>query len=377
MNSYSLITDIDQKIDIIDHVNQDHPEEVLAIAKSQHSEEEILSAKILDIFQEGVLLHIQFNIKTPPKETFFPFQIEGSLEDKIFYLAYAATVKQGRNLTSTGKHFFEVINKQYITTNIIRLTVKSTTPLPEYYPGYAYAFLLKTIKKHSNESTTKVRKKYRVKNLLDRFFIWLMKHLSSKNRKKLLKGANKNVRPYTLRKTWKSSDQATFSDQGHIDIYTHNDTLGSQWAKGLSNGDLIMSRSESADKHSHLIEGQALLIADETAYPAIAGIIEEWQNPLPPQIIIISSEVCEQDYFKNITLPAGSQIHKIICLPKHQTNEVLSVIMRIENIDVVWAALEGESAKRIRHHLRNERKILGKNNHTRAYWKIKSNRKSA
>ncbi|MGB0844611.1 MAG: fumarylacetoacetate hydrolase family protein, partial [Alphaproteobacteria bacterium] len=41
----------------------------------------------------------------------------------------------------------------------------------------------------------------------------------------------------------------------------------------LKAGDVIMSRSESPDKHPHLKSGQALLIADETAYPALVGIL--------------------------------------------------------------------------------------------------------
>lgn len=64
-----------------------------------------------------------------------------------------------------------------------------------------------------------------------------------------------------------------------------------------------MSRSGITDKHPHLINGQALLIADETAYSALAGIIENWNNPLPPVIIFISTKQDEQHYFAEKTLP--------------------------------------------------------------------------
>ncbi|MEH6443675.1 MAG: hypothetical protein V7784_07250 [Oceanospirillaceae bacterium] len=81
------------------------------------------------------------------EEISVPFEIEGDLEDKIHYLAYANIIKQGHEFSGTGKRFFEVISTQIITTNMIRLTIKSCSALPNYYPGYAYAFLLKTIKK--------------------------------------------------------------------------------------------------------------------------------------------------------------------------------------------------------------------------------------
>jgi NADPH-dependent ferric siderophore reductase len=380
MDTYTPIQDIDQKIDIIDHVNQDHTEELLAIAKSHLSqtksphETNIRSASVLDIFQEGI--DISVHLKTTPQNTkiFVPFEIEGELEDKILYQAYASIIQQGRDFSGVGKRFFKIIDKQKITTNIVRLTIESTTELPAYYPGYAYAFLLKTLKKRPLPATPESNKKHWSKKLFDRVFISLMKYLSSKNRQKLLQSANKDVRLYTLRKSWKKNKNDRFHNQGYIDIFTHGETLGSQWANELNTDDIIMSRSEAKDKHPHLSNGQALLIADETAYPAMAGILEHWQNPLPPHIIIISESEDEQCYFEDKDQLAAGQIHRIICPPENQATEILAIVKQITDIDVVWAAFESESAKAVRHYLRNHRKIAGKNNHTKAYWNLKSKR---
>lgn len=41
---------------------------------------------------------------------------------------------------------------------------------------------------------------------------------------------------------------------------------------------------------------QALLIADETAQPALAAILQGWQNSLPPIVIIVTEQHSEQDY---------------------------------------------------------------------------------
>jgi len=371
MRSPTPISDVDHKIDIIDHVNQDHPEELLAIARSHTPNKSIVSVRVEDIYLEGVHIDVAFKADQPNQKVFVPFEIEGSLEDKILYLAYASIVKQGQDFSGTGKQFFEVIKKQNVTPNFIRLTVKSDMALPEYYPGYAYAFVLKGMKKQLVENNNKSEKKHWSKSVFDYIFIWLMKHLSKKNREKLLYKTNKNVRLYTLRKSWKSSDTAKFPDRGEIDIYTHGATQGSQWAEQLNVGDVFMSRSETEDKHPHLACGQALLIADETAYPALAGILENWKNQIPPVVILISAKKDEQNYFSEETLPQSAQVHRVVCSEQEQAKEVLSILATVEKIEVVWGALESSAAKRVRHYLRNERQVTGKNNHTKAYWNLK------
>lgn len=374
MNTYTPIKDVDQKIDIIDHVNQDHPKEVLAIARHHmKSPEKVVSARVLDIFQEGVKVEVKSENMTD--SLWIPFQIKGELEDQILYLAYAAIVKEGRDLSGDGKHFFEVLEKQNITQNIVRVTVQSSTPLPEYYPGYAYAFLLKIMQAAPQITSTGSKKKSWQKQLFDRFFVWLMKHLSPKNREKLLQSANKDVRLYTLRQSWKSDDSSTFCDRGCIDIFTHGETSGSQWVKSLRVGDVIMSRSGAPDKHPHLANGQALLVADETAYPALAGILEKWQNPASPIVVLISSAKEEQAYFDLDKIPLPEhKVHRIVCLPEQQAEKVLAVVQELNSVDVVWAACEAKAAKEIRHFLRNKRQLSGKTNHTKAYWKLKSDK---
>lgn len=371
MSPRTPIQDIDHKLDVIDHVNQDHSKELLAIAKSHSSQSDIVSAKILDIYQEGVYVEILQADQAERLEKFIPFEIEGDLEDKILYLAYSAIVKQGTSLSGNGKHFFEVTQKEHVTDNIVRITVKSATPLPKYYPGYAYAFLLKNIEQLPKKAEDK---QGLGKRLFDRTFIWLMKHLSSKNRQKLLKNANKDVRLYTLRKSWKSTPEAEFEDMGHIDIFKHGGTAGSQWADALRAGDIIMSRSKAEDKHLHLASGHSVLIADETAFPALAGILEHWKNPLPPCVILITAAQAEQNYFSADMLPEGATLHRIVCPAEAQADQVLEQLNALETIDAVWAALESEMAKKIRHYLRNTRQVIGKSNHTKAYWNLKTKR---
>lgn len=192
----------------------------------------------------------------------------------------------------------------------------------------------------------------------------------------MLYKTNKNVRLYTLRRSWKSSDTVSFYDRGEIDIYTHGETTGSQWAEQLSIGDVIMSRSETADKHPHLVNGQALMIADETAYPALAGILENWKGQAPPIVILVSAKATDQSYFSGDAFPENSSVHRVVCAENEQGEKVLTILKALEQIDVVWAALESSAAKAIRHYLRNERNVSGKNNHTKAYWNLKPRKPS-
>lgn len=367
------VGDVDHKLDVIDHVNQDHTEELMAIARGYYLQGSVQSAKLSDIFEDGVELEIHRETDRIPELLFVPFEIDGSLEDKILYLAFAAVVKQGRDFGGSGRRFFEVIAKQDVTENIARLTIHSTSPLPDYYPGYAYAFLLKSVTKRPVKASSENGKKTWSKNLIDRGFIWLLKHLSGKNRQKLLESANKDIRLYTLRKSWKSQSSA-FADQGYIDIFKHGDTRGSQWIRELCVGDIIQSRSETPDRHPHLSEGKATLIADETAYPALAGILEHWQNKIPPNIILLSKDKADQDYFGEGFVLGTAAVHRVICPVDKQGSETLRILETIEQIDVVWAALESASAKMIRRYLRSERQIPGKHNHTKAYWSLKSRR---
>jgi NADPH-dependent ferric siderophore reductase len=373
MNTRTPIQEHDQKLDIIDHISQDHAEELLTMAQSHYPQHQISTATILDLFHEGILVGITFGHQQHQDEIFIPFQIEGDLEEKILYLAYAAIVEQGRDFTGTGKRFFEITDTQKVSHNFIRLTVQCATPLPDDYPGYAYAFMLKSMQKSAGADTIARAKKPWLKSKLDSLFIWLMKHLSSQRRQKLLQNINKDIRLYTLRKSWQSPS-AAFVDQGYVDIYTHDDSPGSQWARGLRVGDVILSRSESADQHPHLAKGQALLVADETAYPAIAGILERWQNPLPPQLVIMSTTKGEQDYFHDTQIPAGTVIHKVVCSAQEQADKVIPILAAIKQIDVAWSACESESAKKIRHYLRNERQVTGRQNHSKGYWHLNSKR---
>ena len=466
------IANQDEKLDIIEHIHQDHPKELLVIAKNYFpnyfTNGQFNHAQIVDIYQEGVLLKLSTKSSTkqtqadnsdspqakqlekkPDKQVeqadneqqvFIEFELDGDLEEQILYLAYVSMIKQGEEFgEGNKKQFFTVVGKQQLSKNMIRLTIKSETPLPTDYAGYAYGFMLKTLGRKTNNlhhdsqdtdksfsSLTKLEGLLKLKDnlpslsnlptppdwLTQKFnmgLLQLMKRLSSENRQRLFATLNKDTRIYTLRSAFKSGADSQFLDMGYVDVFVHGGSVGSRWVDGLQLNDIITSRSQTPDRHEHLVQGQAVLIADETAYPAVAGILETWQNPIPPHLIVVSSDKEEQSYFVEDSsiednfvenrfvnsflqngflqsglgqnLPANlkaslkanlknSHIHRIVCPNTEQGRQVIEVLKTIEDIEVSWGALENNGAKQVRHYLRNERNLIGKNNRVKGYWRL-------
>ncbi|MFT4020492.1 MAG: SIP domain-containing protein [Acinetobacter sp.] len=371
MKNYTTFQDQDRKLDIMDHVNQDHSKELLMIAQSYAKNMQIQEASIADIYEEGILLHTSEGQDQKTDTLFVDFELEGDLEEQILYLAYNSFVKQKIEFSNNTKQFFEVIAKEQLSKNITRLTIKSPVALPQYYAGYAYGFILKVLEKAPPLKAKQSNKSGLIKNTFDRGFLWLMKHISSPKRQKLLESMNKDVRLYTLRQSFSQDGDETALNYGYVDVFTHGNSPGSAWVSALQKGSLISSRTETDDKHEHLHDGQAVLIADETAYPALAGILDFWKNPIPPVVILLCTDEHDIDYFKEFKFPENTILKKISCDVAVQAEQTIHVLAECPCIDNVWGALENNAAKQIRHYLRNQRKLQGKNNHIKGYWRLK------
>lgn len=371
MNQYTIIQDQDRKLDIMDHVNQDHRKELLVIAQTYGKNNLLHDAMIVDIFEEGIQLDTQDSVSEDHKKLFIEFELKGDLEEQILYLAYNSFAKQKIEFSHNAKKFFEVVAKEQVSKNITRLTIKSQVALPKYYAGYAYGFILKVLEKapsHVNSSD----KSSIFKNLFDRGFLWAMKHISSQKRQKLLENMNKDVRLYTLRRAFGNDRNNEIFNYGHVDVFTHGSSSGSQWIDQLQLGSLISSRTETDDKHDHLHEGQSVLIADETAYPALAGILDFWKNSIPPIIILLCADEQDLEYFQSYTFPESTIVKKVIGAVEEQGQQTIEILKIFIEVDNVWGALENNAAKQIRHYLRNERKLAGRNNHIKGYWRLQT-----
>lgn len=370
MTHFTTMRDQDRKLDIMDHVNQDHRKELLIIAQTYGKNNDIHDAMIADIYEEGILLHTHTSSSSIKQDLFIQFELKGDLEEQILYLAYNSFAKQKIEFSNNAKQFFEVVAKSQVSPNITRLTIKSQTPLPNYYAGYAYGFILKVLEKAPVIQLSTSNKSGTLKNLFDRGFLWLMKHLSTQKRQKLIESINKDVRLYTLRKAFAYDSNSEDLHFGYVDIFTHGNSLGSQWVQQLNAGALISSRTETDDKHEHLHEGQAILIADETAFPALAGILDFWKNPIPPIVILLSADAADFAYFDDFSFPENSNLQKITRSVNEQGSQTVELLKTFTQLDQVWGALENNAAKQIRHYFRNERKLAGRNNHIKGYWRL-------
>lgn len=361
------VSDLDAKIDIIDHINDDHHEEVLTIAHA-HGQPDASSAVLSEIYEEGCQILVTTAESSTQTELWVPFVLKGDLEEQILYLAYSAMSRQGKSLDSGKKQYFDVIGHEYVTPHMLRLHLTSQRPFPENMPGFAWLFSLKTLNQLPT-ATDKAQPQSRLQQWMNRLLLWSLRYLSIKRREKIMMSFTRDMRYYTLR-------QVTTSDDGKkaiasVDVYIHGDTPGGNWARHLQPGDIIVSTSEYEEHTEHLANGRALLIADETSLPTIAALLEHWHNPVPPYVISITQDPADKHYLDNLPLPAGTIVHHVHGTGGTVHDKVIQLIRDLGDIDVSWGAMEHKDAKLIRKYLREERGLEGKANRIKGYWKHK------
>lgn len=345
----------DEKVDMIEHLNTDHLNDIAQII-STHTSNPFDTATIKDVFEEGCLCEVHHKHQTT--DVFIPFTIKGTLQDKMLYLSYNAKIKSGADLNTSKTQFFNVVDNRKMTDNIVQIHICSDKQINAQNPDFAYLFVLKKLE-HIKEP-----KKSSLMNSrwLNKLFLFIIKLSSTERRQKMLASMYKDNRYYTVRQHWQEAGK----HHALIDIYIHGDTAGAQWVKSLKAGDVIHSSNEFTGHSEHLLSGQTVLIADETAFPAMAHALDTWQNPVPPHLITISRDAKDQAYFDGLEGAYQSR-HKIVASTSI-VEDVIAHLETIEQIDGLWGGMESSDAKAIRKYARNERAILAKNNRVSAYW---------
>lgn len=377
------IKEVDRKLDLIEHVNQDHVAEVEMILQGHNLAQEghINDARILDIFDEGVLIgwrelsrKLADGEKAPldegtPREEFIKFTMDGDFEDQILFLAYEASTDMGRSITGIKDRYFEVLGKRMVTKNMARLEIRSFSPLDEKSEGVAFIFMMKILSKRKEDTRDDAGMSGFAK-LFMKVWLWMYKRMSLEKRAKMIMKMADGRRVYTIRRAFKKDEGSKWPDVAHVDIFIHGETSGSKWYDALKKGDIILTKNETPDKHAFLEKGRALMIADETAWPALAGIVEAWRNPLPPTVLILAQDAANLAYFDEVKFPEGTVVEKIVTPNDVQAEAVLEKLPQLDDFDVSWGAMENDSAKRVRYHLRNVLKKDGKTNHMKGYWRL-------
>lgn len=374
MNIHTPLPDQDQKFDIIEHINNDHQAELAAIIADQNISFQTNTAYLDDIVEEGCLVSA-LDQGNDRKTLFIPFELKGDIEEKFLYLAYMAMVKQGKPLTNTKKRYFEVISAHNVSTNMLRLELKHHEPLSDFSPGFALLFVQKSLEKAPLQNATTTEKVGKLTQWGNNLFLWVMKYISTKQREKILTSMSKGLRYYTIRSSFTHTENQKQYHIALVDIFIHGDTPGNQWAESLQAGNIIASNNQYEEKTNHLKQGHALLIADETGMPALLSIIESWDNPIMPTVIILTTHAQDQQYITGEAVERLDALHRLVGNdPSELLKQATKIIEQQENIDTAWGGLESGTAKAVRSLLRNQHNLTGERNRVKTYWTL--NRKN-
>lgn len=363
MNKRTPIENTEYKNEIIDHINEDHPEAVDDIARS-HLPPSAAAARLIDIFQEGILMRAE--TQGSRQEHFIPFQLkEGDTDEQIHYLIFRAALEQGRPLEGGKNQYFTVAASEKISPNMLRLTLKSAAPLPEKAPGYAWFFSLKTLQSLSENHRRTLSESEKAAQIT---LMESLRDADTATRHETFDAFFSSMRYYTLRRAGKSRPDAPFADTALVDIYLHGQTNGSRWAQSLKAGDIIRSTADFHEHTAHLAEGHTVILGDETALPTVAAILENWQNPVPPAVVSITDDEADQAYLPDGLLPAGATLFRISSRGNVADN-IKACLKTLAHIDAAWGAFEADDAAAIRKYLRHERGLDGKKAKVKGYWR--------
>ncbi|KGN37156.1 side tail fiber protein [Knoellia subterranea KCTC 19937] len=144
-----------------------------------------------------------------------------------------------------------------------------------------------------------------------------------------------NLRWYTVRA---HRPEASEID---VDIVTHGDSgPGSAWACAAQVGDRAGYRSGGALYRGHECTGRMLIVADETALPAVAAIIE--QHPDVVERATIHLEVADKAALTAYDF-GGAEPHVHVRGDAEPGTAVLPVLRDAQLKDVFYAWICGES----------------------------------
>lgn len=348
----NTLKDPHAKADLIEHINTDHPDELLTIARA-YGARDTRQARLLDIGEEDCLVECD---GSPQR---IAFTLEGEVEEKILCLAFEALARQGKPLFGNQKHYFTVAGKTRLTDNILRLHLTTPATIPDE-PGYAYYFQLNTLKRMPARKTAAARERLPLPlQWANRLLLHYIKRLNPKKREKMFAKMAEGKRYYTIR--------AQRAGELLADIYLHGDSAGSRWAQQVKSGDIVMSLGDYRERTPDFSHGQALIIVDESGISTAAAIMERWENPIPPVLIYLTHHEAEQHYPDLAARPADTILHRLRYHTDTQA-EIISIISAMDNIHAAWGALESDIAKALRIYLREVRKLPGTQNRIKGYW---------
>ena len=355
------------KIKFMNHVNDEHQDElalfVEAFADTKLSNE--MAVVVAEVYSDGLLLEASVqNVEILPNHkaealpdavSQFFIEFENVIDETItlksqyINLLQVASKKLGKLAIKQQERYFTVIDGYYASPNMFRLVVAAPADTPLNYAGYAYLFEMNTDVSISHNSAA---------------------------------ASEKLQRYYTLRKAWQ--DAETQQIQGWVDIYIHGDTSGGNWARAVQAGTQLKSVRDYPERIAHLNDGQCLLLCDETSMPTVANLLENWQNPIAPIVIVMTNDGAELSYLQEIELSQTlaeinsfkqDNIVHILNTPSIDLPDAIvsAIDTRLEDgsilIEKVWGALSAADAKILRRQLKTKFDLSRQDMVMKVYWR--------
>ncbi|MFK3991495.1 SIP domain-containing protein [Psychrobacter sp. NPDC064578] len=355
------------KIKFMNHVNDEHQDElalfVEAFADTKLSND--MAVVVAEVYSNGLLLEASVqNVEALPNHKVemlsdgisqFFIEFENVIDETItlksqyINLLQVASKKLGKLAIKQQERYFTVIDGYYASPNIFRLVVAAPADTPLNHAGYAYLFEMNTDVSISHNSAA---------------------------------ASEKLQRYYTLRKAWQ--DAETQQIQGWVDIYIHGDTSGGNWARAVQAGTQLKSVRDYPERIAHLNDGQCLLLCDETSMPTVANLLENWQNPIAPIVIVMTNDGAELSYLQEIELSQTlaeinsfkqDNIVYILNTPSIDLPDAIvsAIDTRLEDgsilIEKVWGALSAADAKILRRQLKTKFDLSRQDMVMKVYWR--------
>ncbi|MGP5011113.1 SIP domain-containing protein [Psychrobacter glacincola] len=355
------------KTKFMNHVNEEHQDElalfVEAFADTKLSNE--MAVVVAEVYSDGLLLEasvqnvgLLLNLEAdarPDAVSQFFIEFENVIDETItlksqyINLLQVASKKLGKQAIKQQERHFTVIDGYYASPNMFRLVVAAPADTPLNHAGYAYLFEMNADVSISHESTN---------------------------------ASEKLQRYYTLRKAWQ--DAETQQIQGWVDTYIHGDTPGGNWARAALAGTQLKSVRDYPEKIAHLNDGQCLLICDETSIPTVANLLENWQNPIAPIVIVVTCDVADRVYLQDIEF--SQTLAQIDNFKQHNIVHILNtpainlpdtIISTIDScleatsihIDKIWGAISAADAKVLRRQLKAQFDLSRQDMVMKVYWR--------
>ncbi|MGE6360454.1 siderophore-interacting protein [Psychrobacter glacincola] len=355
------------KIKFMNHVNDEHQDElalfVEAFADTKLSND--MAVVVAEVYSNGLLLEASVqNVEALPNHKVemlsdgisqFFIEFENVIDETItlksqyINLLQVASKKLGKLAIKQQERYFTVIDGYYASPNMFRLVVAAPADTPLNYAGYAYLFEMNTDVSISHNSAA---------------------------------ASEKLQRYYTLRKAWQ--DAETQQIQGWVDIYIHGDTSGGNWARAVQAGTQLKSVHDYPERIAHLNDGQCLLLCDETSMPTVANLLENWQNPIAPIVIVMTNDGAELSYLQELELSQTlaeinsfkqDNIVHILNTPSIDLPDAIvsAIDTRLEDgsilIEKVWGALSAADAKILRRQLKTKFDLSRQDMVMKVYWR--------